>query len=254
MPRKAPPTDTPRRALVTGASRGIGRAIALELGRRGFAVIVHHRDSEAGAKETCDAIIGAGGLAELTRFDVSDHESTARGLAALEFETRPITVVVNNAGVTADGPFPAMERDAWSRVIRTTLDGFYNVTQPLTMPMVRARWGRIINITSVSGVIGNRGQVNYSAAKAGLIGATKALAQELGKRHITVNAVAPGPVDTDMFQAALAQGTPLDEVTRGIPMRRIGTPDDVAGIVGFLASDAAGYITGQVIGVNGGMC
>ncbi len=251
MPRTL---DEKPRALVTGASRGIGRAIALELARGGFPVIVHYRANEAKAREVVQAIEALGGRAELACFDVADHEATLAGLERLEPTARPIGVIVNNAGVTADAPFPAMDRAAWSRVITTTLDGFYNVTQPLVMPMVRLRWGRIVNITSVSGVIGNRGQVNYSAAKAGLIGATRALSQELAKRHITVNAVAPGPVETEMFEGALAQGTPLDEVLKHIPMRRIGTPEDVAQVVGFLCSDAASYVTGQVIGVNGGMC
>lgn len=245
--------DKPR-ALVTGASRGIGRAIALELARAGFPVIVHYATNAERAAAVRAEIEQAGGRAELVGFDVTDHAAVRAALATLEPEARPIGVVVNNAGVTADAPFPAMERAQWSRVISTTLDGFYNVTQPLVMPMVRLRWGRIVNITSVSGVVGNRGQVNYSAAKAGLIGATKALAQELAKRNVTVNAVAPGPVETDMFQGALAQGTPLDEVLKHIPMRRIGTPEDVAAVVAFLCSDAAGYVTGQVIGVNGGMC
>lgn len=242
------------RALVTGASRGIGRAIALELAKAGFPVVLHYKSNEGLALAVKAEIEAAGGRAETVGFDVVDFDATQRGLEGLGVAERPIGVIVNNAGVTADAPFPAMDRAQWSSVITTTLDGFYNVTQPLVMPMVRLRWGRIVNITSVSGVIGNRGQVNYSAAKAGLIGATKALSQELAKRNITVNAVAPGPVETDMFQGALAQGTPLDEVIKHIPMRRIATPDDVAGIVGFLCSDAASYITGQVIGVNGGMC
>lgn len=251
MPKKL---DEKPRALVTGASRGIGAAIAKKLAGDGFPVIVHYRSGEAAARAVKDQIDDAGGKAELVAFDVADHAAASAAIAKLLEDPRPIGVVVNNAGVTADGPFPAMDHDAWSRVIRTSLDGFFNVTQPLTMPMVRLRWGRIIQITSVSGVLGNRGQVNYSAAKAGLIGATKALALEMAKRNITVNAVAPGPVDTEMFQSALANGTPLDEVLKHIPMRRIATPDDVAAAVSFLASDAAGYITGQVLGVNGGMC
>jgi 3-oxoacyl-[acyl-carrier protein] reductase len=216
--------------------------------------VLHYKSNEARALKVKAEIEAAGGRAETVGFDIADFDATQRGLAGLGLEARPIGVLVNNAGVTADAPFPAMDRAQWSSVISTTLDGFYNVTQPLVMPMVRLRWGRIVNITSVSGLVGNRGQVNYSAAKAGLIGATKALAQELAKRNITVNAVAPGPVETDMFQGALAQGTPLEEVLKHIPMRRIATVDDVAGIVGFLCSEAASYITGQVVGVNGGMC
>jgi 3-oxoacyl-[acyl-carrier protein] reductase len=242
------------RALVTGASRGIGAAIAVSLARAGYPVIVQYRSNDDAARAVKATIEAEGGTAELSRFDVADAEESAAAMAALMASGARIGVLVNNAGVTADTPFPAMTLAQWQSVTRTTLDGFYNVTQPLVMPMVRARWGRIVNIASVSGVIGNRGQVNYSAAKAGLIGATKALAQEMAKRNVTVNAVAPGPIETDMFQGALAQGTPLDKVLEHIPMRRIGKPDDVAAIVAFLCSDAAGYITGQVVGVNGGMC
>jgi len=246
-------TDKPR-ALVTGGSRGIGAAVAVALARAGHPVIVQYRSNDEAARAVVASIESEGGRAELSRFDVSDAEAASEAMTALIERGPPIGVLVNNAGVTADAPFPAMSLSQWRDVTRTTLDGFYNVTQPLVMPMVRARWGRIVNIASVSGVVGNRGQVNYSAAKAGLIGATKALAQELAKRNITVNAVAPGPVETDMFQGALAQGTPLEEVLKHIPMRRIATVDDVAGIVGFLCSEAASYITGQVVGVNGGMC
>jgi 3-oxoacyl-[acyl-carrier protein] reductase len=163
-------------------------------------------------------------------------------------ESRPIGVVVNNAGVVADAPFPALDRDAWERVTRTTLDGFFNVTRPLVMPMVRRRWGRIISISSVSGVTGNRGQVNYSAAKAGLIGATRALAQELAHRGVTVNAIAPGLIETDMLS-----GAPVDALLRHVPMRRLGKPEEVAALAAFLAGEEAGYVTGQVIGINGGL-
>jgi 3-oxoacyl-[acyl-carrier protein] reductase len=241
------------RALITGASRGIGAAAALALAKSGFPVIVHYRAGEAQARQVVERIAEAGGRAELARFDVADAEETGAAIAALLAGGPPIGVLVNNAGISADAPFPAMTLDQWRSVTRTTLDGFYHVTQPLVMPMVRARWGRIVNVASVSGVIGNRGQVNYSAAKAGLIGATKALAQEMAKRNVTVNAVAPGPIETDMWKAALAQGTPAEEVLKHIPMRRIGTPEDVAGVIEFLCSDAASYLTGQVIGVNGGM-
>jgi 3-oxoacyl-[acyl-carrier protein] reductase len=250
MPKKL---ESKPRALVTGASRGIGAAIAKRLAADGFPVIVHYRSGETQAREVLAAIEVAGGKGELVRFDVADHVESKAAIEKLLEGEKPIGVVVNNAGVTADAPFPAMDHDGWTKVIRTSLDGFYNVTQPLSMPMVRLRWGRIIQITSVSGVIGNRGQVNYSAAKAGLIGATKALALEMAKRNITVNAVAPGPVEGEMFQAALAQGTPLEKVLEHIPMRRIATAEEVAAAVSFLASDDAGYITGQVLGVNGGM-
>jgi 3-oxoacyl-[acyl-carrier protein] reductase len=241
------------RALVTGASRGIGKAIALELGKS-YPVIVHcvrGRDAAEGTKAEIEA---AGGIAEVVQFDVTDGDAAEGAITALKADPRPIGIVVNNAGVAMDVPLVSMTRAQWTTVTRTTLDGFFHVTQPLAMDLARLRWGRIVNITSVSGVIGNRGQVNYSAAKAGLIGATKALALEMAKRNVTVNAVAPGPVATDMWQAALAQGTPEEEVLKHIPMRRIATPEDVAALVGFLCSDAAGYVTGQVIGVNGGMC
>jgi 3-oxoacyl-[acyl-carrier protein] reductase len=236
------------RALITGASRGIGAAIARSLAAAGFPIIVNYRSREDDARAVKESIEASGGQAELACFDVADSGAASSAIARLLTDPRPIGVIVNNAGLAIDTPFPSMTLDQWQRVTRTTLDGFYNVTQPLVMPMVRARWGRIVNITSVSGVIGNRGQVNYSAAKAGLIGATRSLSQELAKRHITVNAVAPGPVDTEMLE-----GAPLEHILKIIPMRRVGTPEDVAGVVAFLVSDAASYITGQVIGVNGGM-
>ena len=236
-----------RRALVTGASRGIGAAIAEELAAAGCAVLVNYRSDAARAAEVKARIEAAGGEAALLPFDVGDAAAAAAALAPYEDGAQAIDIVVNNAGVVRDAPFPGMARGDWELVTRTVLDGFYNVTRPLIMPLVRRRWGRIINIASLAGVVGNRGQVNYSAAKAGLIGATRSLAQELAKRSITVNAVAPGLIDTEMVK-----NLPLDEVTKMIPMRRMGRAEEVAKLVRFLASDDAGYITGQVIGINGG--
>jgi 3-oxoacyl-[acyl-carrier protein] reductase len=236
-------------ALVTGGSRGIGAAIAAALARAGHPVIVNYYSNEAAALATKAAIETAGGTVELARFDVADARQTAEAVGRLaEAEDKPIGIVVNNAGITRDNAFPALELDDWERVTRTTLDGFFNVTRPLVMPMVRRRWGRIINISSVSGVLGNRGQVNYSAAKAGLIGATRALAQEVAHRGVTVNAIAPGLIETDMTATA-----PKDVLLKLIPMRRFGRVEEVASLTAYLASDAAAYITGQVIGINGGL-
>ncbi|ADX45301.1 3-oxoacyl-(acyl-carrier-protein) reductase [Paracidovorax avenae ATCC 19860] len=238
-----------RRVLVTGGSRGIGKAIALQLARDGFAVTVHCRSGLDQAQRTIDEIAAQGGTARVLAFDVRDR-ATAR--AALEQDLQAHGAyygIVCNAGISRDNAFPAMSEDDWDSVLDTSLDGFFNVVHPLCMPMVRTRQGgRIVTIASVSGLMGNRGQVNYSAAKAGLIGATKALAVELASRRITVNCVAPGLIETDM-----TGDLPLEEALRVVPMNRVGRPEEVAAAVAFLMSDAAGYITRQVIGVNGGI-
>jgi 3-oxoacyl-[acyl-carrier protein] reductase len=236
------------RALVTGASRGIGAAIARALARAGHEVVLNYRTQHEQAERVLSEIKAAGGRALLACFDVRDREATGAAIARLLADDEPIEVLVNNAGIAKDNPFPAIPFADWEAVTRTTLDGFYHVTQPLVMPMVRRRRGRIINISSISGVRGNRGQANYAAAKAGLIGATKSLAIELAKRRITVNAVAPGLIDTEMLADA-----PVEHALKLIPMARLGRAEEVAELVAFLASEQAGYITGQVIGIDGGL-
>ena len=233
-----------RRALVTGGSGGIGAAICRVLARDGFEVIVH-ANTRLEAAQTIAREIGS---QQAVAFDVADPAESRAALEKL-VEEAPIQVVVNNAGVHDDAAFPAMRPEQWQRVIDVSLNGFFNVTQPLVMPMVRTRWGRIVSVTSVAAEIGNRGQVNYAAAKGALHSASRSLARELGSRGITVNCVSPGLIDTPM-----SAGT-FDEafVQRAIPLGRMGRPEDVANAVAFLASDAAGYITGQVVPVNGGM-
>jgi len=242
-------SSTDKTVLVTGSSRGIGKAIALRLARDGYRVVVHCRSRRAEADAVAAEIEALGGAARVLQFDIGDRAGAAAALAA-DIEAHGCYYgVVCNAGIARDTAFPAMTDDEWDQVMSTNLDGFYNVLKPLAMPMVQRRKpGRIVTMASVSGLIGNRGQVNYSAAKAGIIGATKALALELAKRDITVNCVAPGLIETDMIEDA-----PVEEALKLIPARRIGRPEEVAATVAFLLSDDAGYITRQVISVNGGL-
>ncbi|MGC4010243.1 MAG: 3-oxoacyl-ACP reductase FabG [Pseudomonas sp.] len=237
--------------LVTGSSRGIGRAIALRLARAGHDLVLHCRSGRAEAEAVQAEIQTLGRNARVLQFDVADRE-TARTVLEADVESHGAYYgVVCNAGLTRDGAFPALTEEDWDQVLRTNLDGFYNVLHPVIMPMIRRRQpGRIVCITSVSGLIGNRGQVNYSASKAGVIGAAKALAIELGKRRITVNCVAPGLIDTAM----LDEQVPVEEILKMIPAQRMGTAEEVAGAVNFLMSAEAGYITRQVLAVNGGLC
>jgi 3-oxoacyl-[acyl-carrier protein] reductase len=237
--------------LVTGSSRGIGRAIALRMAQAGHDIVLHCRSGVAEAQGVQTEIEALGRKARILQFDVADRE-TCKTILEADVETHGAYYgVVLNAGLTRDGAFPALSDDDWDVVLRTNLDGFYNVLHPVMMPMIRRRAaGRIVCITSVSGLIGNRGQVNYSASKAGVIGAAKALAIELGKRKITVNCVAPGLIDTAM----LDENVPVEELMKMIPAQRMGTPEEVASAVNFLMSAEASYITRQVLAVNGGLC
>lgn len=236
--------------LVTGSSRGIGKAIALALAEQGYELVLHCRNQREQADAVVATIVAQGGRARVVQFDVADRAQTKAILEADIEAHGTYYGVVCNAGIARDNAFPAMTGEEWDSVIHTNLDSFYNVLNPLIMPMVRRRKaGRIITLASVSGLIGNRGQTNYSAAKAGVIAASKSLAIELAKRDITVNCVAPGLIDTEMMDDA-----PLEEALKLIPARRIGKPEEVAALVKFLMSSEAAYITRQVISVNGGLC
>ena len=236
-----------KRALITGASGALGRAIALRLAAGGVHVIAHAHRHLSAAQSLVDDIRAAGGRAQAVQFDLCSRETT-HAACELLLHDGPVQIIVNNAGTHDDAAFPALREAQWRDVIDVSLHGFFHVTQPLMMPMIRTRWGRIINISSVSALTGNRGQVNYAAAKGALNSATKALALEVASRGITVNAVAPG-----IIGAGMAQGVDAATIERMVPMKRAGTPDEVAALVAFLASNDAGYISGQVISINGAM-
>jgi 3-oxoacyl-[acyl-carrier protein] reductase len=236
-------------ALVTGGSKGIGRAICVELGRSGYDVAVNYHTDEKGAIETLEKVKAQGGGGRILGFDVRDGEQSQNAVEKLLIEVETIDVLVNNAGVTADGLFLMMSRDNWKKVVNTTLDGFYHVTRPIIEKMIRQRSGSVVSIASASGLVANRGQTNYSAAKAGLIGASRSLAAEVARLGIRVNVVAPGLIETDMIK-----DLPLTNIKAMIPMARFGKPEEVARVVRFLCSEDASYISGQVVGVNGGMC
>ena len=237
-----------KRALITGGSGDIGAAICEKLAKQGIHIIVHSNTNLAKAQAIVAKIQQNGGSAEAIAFDVTDANETLAAINKLN-EKGVIQIVVNNAGIHKDAPLAGMNREQWTSVIDVSLHGFYNVTQPLLMPMMQARWGRIINMSSVAGVMGNRGQTNYAAAKAALHGATKSLAQELASRGITVNAIAPGIIESAMTKKSFDKAA----IKQIVPMKRAGKPEEVAALVGFLCAEEASYISGQIIGVNGAM-
>lgn len=237
-----------KKILVTGASGGIGRAIALDCAKAGYYVICHYNRGQEKAESLMEEIKAAGGNGELIQFDITDREECRTKLESMTEKHGALWGIVNNAGIARDNTFAGLSGEEWDSVVHTNLDSFYNVLNPLVMPLARKKKGRIITIASVSGIIGNRGQTNYSASKAGIIGATKALAAELASRSITVNCIAPGLIETDMIKDA-----PMDMIMETIPMRRAGKPSEVSSLAVFLLSEEAGYITRQVISVNGGL-
>lgn len=235
-------------ALVTGASKGIGRAICVELARAGFRIIVNYRSDDAGAAKTLAMVKNTGSSGQTVCFDVADQDAARAAVRHIIEQEGSLDVLVNNAGVNADGLFVMMPREDWDRVIATSLNGFYNVTQPVLEHMVRRKQGSIVSIASLAGLVGNRGQANYAAAKAGLIAASRSVASEVARLGIRINVVAPGLIDTEMIKDA-----PVTNIKTLIPMGRIGRPEEVAKTVRFLCSGNASYITGQVLSVNGGM-
>ena len=237
-----------KNALVTGGSGGIGAAVCRRLAADGCHVYIHAHHGLEAAQAVAESIRTSGGSAQVLTFDVTDSRIVTEVLTPI-VETQPIQILVNNAGIHDDAVFPGMRAEQWHRVMDVSVNGFFNVTQPLMMPMIRSRWGRIINVSSIAALTGNRGQVNYAAAKGALNSATKSLAREVASRGITVNAVAPGIIDTAMGNAAFSK----EDIANMVPMKRAGTPDEVAALIGFLASPGAAYITGQIISINGGL-
>jgi len=237
-----------RKALVTGGSGGIGGAIAERLATDGMQVWIHYRNNPDTARQVADRVTAAGGSASIIGFDIADSAQCQQALDTLLAKEGTIDVLVHGAGITADAPFPGMEENQWRDVIDTSLHGFFHVTRPLVMPMIRQRWGRIISISSIAALHGNRGQTNYAAAKAGLIGATRSLAKEVASRGICTNVVAPGFVDTGMIE-----DIPAELIQEVVPMKRAGSPAEIAAVVAFLCSDDASYITGEVLNVSGGV-
>ncbi len=236
-------------AIITGASRGIGRATAVEMAKAGYFIIINFKANETAAAETLDLVRAAGGDGEILKFDVADNTQTRDAVKDIAERHKNIQVLVNNAGITADGLFMLLGEEEWDSVINTSLKGFYNMTKPVLREMIRKNRGSIVSVSSLSALMPNRGQSNYSAAKAGLIAASRSLATEVARFGVRVNVVAPGLIETDMIREA-----PVEQIKQIIPMARLGKPEEVAGVIRFLCSDESSYVTGQVIGINGGIC